>query len=410
MDAAGEGKGKRRRALKREKAELEMRLAEVGGRLEAALARAAALEAQNAETAARLDAATAEWEVQRQGYETELRALGEDVGNALADRAAAILRAEEEGKAARDRLSVERGQLAVELSNTREALAAALAEAEQLKSHVAQLRAALDDTAQEQNQVAPLREELGIALAARAAAELRFEDAAKAVRERDLLRARLTDLEERYEAIRAERESLAPRLAELQDRVVQASTELNETVLEHNRQMAAWYAERESLEAQQARLAKECDELGAEVRASREALDEASAAAEAASEAGDRAAAEIAALNELRASHEAEIERLIAVEAQCYRLAAGAADLIDADPASSGDPVDMLRRARRRLRELEVSLDRAEVERDRLGADLAKRLAAEEASPWRKAQRLFRHLLPRRLPLPAFRPRLRGRS
>ena len=425
MHGAGEakGKGKKRRALKRANAELAARLAAVGAQLDAAEARAAAFEAQKAETAARLDAAAAEWEAQRRRFDAELHALGEDVGNALADRAAAVLRAEEEGKAALDRLTVERGELAVELSKTREALAAALAETEQLQSHVAQLRAALDDATREPDEaaalraeIAPLREEIGIALAARAAAELRLEQSEKsgkaAVTEVAALRPRLAELEAQHAKLQAERETLLPKLADLQERVVQASTELNEAVLEHNRQMAAWYAERDTAAAQRARLAAEADAVRTALARERDeragvqqALDEAAAAAEAAH-------AEIAALNEARDAQEAEIARLAEIETslgekldakavEWGRIAAAAADLIDADAAEGGDPLDLLAQAWQRLREMEVALDRAEVERDRLDADLAARIAAEQASPWRRLPRILRHLLPRRLPVSA---------
>jgi chromosome segregation ATPase len=407
MDAAVESakKKRKRRALKRAKAELEARLAEVGSRLEDATARATALEARNADLAAKLAAANAKWDVQRRGFEHELHFLGEDLGNALADPAGAQLQAEEATQPAIDRLTAERGQLAVELSQTREALAAALAEVEQLNSHVAQLRAALDDTSRDQAEVAPLREEIGIALAARAAAELRFEEAAS---ERDLLRARVAELEGAH----AERETLRVAVAGLQERLLQSSTEMTEAVLEHNRQMADWYAERGTLSAQQARLAAEAAaaqdtlaaeraSLGAEIARMQGELARAAAAA-------DADGAELAALGGLAAARENEIAALTATAAnlgakqeQWRRFLDGAAALVDVDAAQIDDPLDLLERTRRRLREIEMALDRAEVERERLGADLAARIAAAEARPLRKLQRFLRHLLPRRMPVPA---------
>ena len=430
MDAAGKRKKKdgKRRALKRANTELELRLGEIGSRLADATARAASLEAGNAELAARLAVATAELEAERRRFDAELRSLGEDVGNALADRAAAELRAEEAARPAIERLSVERGQLAVELSQSRAALATALAEVEQLNSHVAQLRAALDDTAREQQAhqlrveeqaKAAWQEEIGIALAGRAAAELRLEEAedraqtaaraaAAAAAERDGLNRRVAELE----TARSDRESLREAVAGLQDRLVQATTELSEAVVEHNRQLAAWYAERETWSRQRARLTQEAaaarDALAQERDALGSKIDRMQGELARAVEAGVAAAAENAELSQLAETRAGEIaglaeakERLDADQEQWRLFAAGAARLVDGDAANAEGPLGLLECIRRRQRELEVALDRAEVERARLDADLAAQIAAAQMTPLRKLHRRLRQLLGRRTPVAA---------
>jgi hypothetical protein len=183
-------------------AERAAELSQANARLSAALEEAERLRSAG-------DDASRRFEAERAAFARERDQLGAKLHDAIALRAKLqaelqVLRAEASSLTAeRDassrneaRLQADQARLAAELEGANDQLAAAVAEADQLRSHVGQLRAALDD------------------------AERQSERERRALlRERDELDVRLGEALAGTDAVRAEKQQAEDRAAALQSRV-----------------------------------------------------------------------------------------------------------------------------------------------------------------------------------------------